>query len=42
LRPPQPTGLWRRRTVMADLACALLLIGGFALLLLMMRGLQRL
>jgi len=27
---------------MADLAYALLLIGGFALLLLMMRGLQRL
>lgn len=31
-----------RRTVMADLAYVLLLIGGFALLLLTMRGLQRL
>jgi hypothetical protein len=42
LRPLRPTGPWRRRTGMADLAYALLLICGFALLLLMMRGLQRL
>jgi hypothetical protein len=42
LRPLRPMGSQRRRTVMADLAYALLLIGGFALLLLMMRGLQRL
>jgi hypothetical protein len=41
LRPSRPTGLWRRRTVMADLACALLLIGGFAVLLLTMRVLSR-
>jgi hypothetical protein len=34
--------MWQRRTRMADLAYALLLIGSFALLLLMMRGLQRL
>ena len=32
----------RRRTVMADLAYALLLIGGFGLLVLTLRGLQRL
>jgi hypothetical protein len=31
-----------RGGVMADLAYALVLIGGFALLVLMMRGLQRL
>jgi hypothetical protein len=31
-----------RRNVMADLAYALVLIGGFALLVLAMRGLQRL
>jgi hypothetical protein len=42
LRPLRPTGPRRRRTGMADLAYALLLIGGFALLLLTMRGLQRL
>ncbi|TQM09288.1 hypothetical protein FB558_5040 [Pseudonocardia kunmingensis] len=32
----------QRRTVMADLAYALLLTGGFALLVLTLRGLQRL
>jgi hypothetical protein len=42
LRPSRPRGTRRRRTGMADLAYALLLIGGFALLLVMMRGLQRL
>jgi hypothetical protein len=42
LRPPRPQGTRLRRTGMADLAYALLLIGGFALLLLTMRGLQRL
>jgi hypothetical protein len=42
LRPPRPTGRGPRRNVMADLAYALVLIGGFALLLLTMRGLQRL
>jgi hypothetical protein len=42
LRPPRPNGPRQRRTSMADLAYALLLIGGFALLLLMVRGLQRL
>lgn len=42
MRPLRPTGPRRRRTGMADLAYALLLIGGFALLLLTMRGLQRL
>ena len=42
LRPPRPIRLRRRRTGMADLAYVLLLIGGFALLLMTMRGLQRL
>jgi hypothetical protein len=32
----------RRKTEMADLAYALLLIGGFAVLVLVLRGLQRL
>jgi hypothetical protein len=39
LRPPWPQP---RRTVMADLAYVLLLIAGFALLMLTMRGLQQL
>jgi hypothetical protein len=42
LRPPQPTGRGGGGPSMADLAYALLLVGGFAVLLLMVRGLQRL
>ena len=42
MRSPRPTGPRSRRTSMADLAYALVLSGGFALLLLTMRGLQRL
>jgi hypothetical protein len=42
LRSPRPTGPRLEEEVMADLAYALVLIGGFALLLLTMRGLQRL
>jgi hypothetical protein len=43
LAPSRPGGPRRRRkTEMADLAYALLLIGGFAVLVLALRGLQRL
>ncbi len=40
--PLRPTGPLTGRIMMADLAYALLLIGGFALLVLMLRGLESL
>lgn len=40
--PPRPTRPFMRRSTMADLAYTLLLIGGFALLVLMLRGLESL
>jgi hypothetical protein len=42
LRRHGQRGRGPRRNVMADLAYALVLIGGFALLVLALRGLQRL
>jgi hypothetical protein len=42
LAPPADAWPRRRRTEMVDLGYALVLVGGFAVLLLTLRGLQRL